>query len=47
VSAEATIPITIYSVSRTYVQLNALAPFKALVGTNTLDTNARILMRYD
>jgi hypothetical protein len=47
VSAESTITMTLYNGLRTYVQLNALPPYKALSGSNVLDGNARFLMRYD
>jgi hypothetical protein len=47
VSPESTITMTLYNSLRTYIQLNALAPYKALSGSNALDGSARFLMRYD
>jgi hypothetical protein len=44
---EATISIDMYGTIRTYVQLNALPPYKALSAGSIVDTNARCLMRYD
>lgn len=47
VSAESQVSIGMYSVMRNYIQLNTFPPLKGLVGSNTVDTNARCLMRYD
>ena len=47
VSSEGTISVGLYSQTRTYVQLNAFPPYQSLVGSNVIDSNARILMRYD
>jgi len=47
VSAEGTINVGLYNQTRTYVQLNALPPYQALVGSSVVDGSARILMRYD
>ena len=47
VSAESTITATFYGAARTYIQLNAFPPYKGLVGSSVIDSNARCLMRYD
>lgn len=47
VSTEGQFTLTLYSSSRTYQQLNALVPVKALSGSNANDSNSRCGIRYD
>lgn len=47
VSAESVVSVGLYNQTRNYVQLNNFPPYKGLVGSNVIDTNARCLMRYD
>jgi hypothetical protein len=46
-SAESTVTVTMYTVTRTYIHLNALSVNKALAGSVVVDANARCLLRYD
>lgn len=47
VSTEGTFTMTLYSATRSYKQLNAITPTKALSGSSTNDANARCGIRYD
>ena len=47
IAAQGSFAMTIYGVSHTYQQLDALAPSQALAGNAQLDTNGRCAMRYD